>query len=206
MNLSTYTAARSRFFSSMESNGELKMVGPDINENVNLKIKDIKGFLSYCSAVLVREPIVNDIIDLKAPGATVADEHLSFDSFLATTKLNSKLSFYFQATVFVNKASLHFSDRGLLGEKNVYKPFDSSDSKSLDSMTTSSLEEIRNFSNRYFKFANYRGTASFDRAALHLKGYTIYLDDKQMYMTIIACKYNKSSINNYTAVLYVGGS
>ena len=32
MNLSTYTHARARFFSSLESIGELAIVGPDINE------------------------------------------------------------------------------------------------------------------------------------------------------------------------------
>lgn len=203
MNLSTYVGARSRFFSSLESNGELAIVGPDINENIVLKLKDIKSFLSYCSAVLVREPLLREEIELMTPSIKIANEDLSFSAFLNTTKLNDKLSFYFQATTFVNKVSLIFSDRGLLGERNTYKPFDSQDNRAIDSMTTNSLDDIRTFSNKYFKFKNYRGTAVFDRVTLHKKGYTIYLTDKFLYLTIIATKYNdRTGINTYTAILY----
>ena len=170
-----------------------------------LKLKDIKSFYSYCSAVLIREPLVREEVELMAPINKVAQEYLTFITFLSTTKLNNQLSFYFQATTFFNKASLSFSDRGLLGEKNVYKPFDSLDSKTIDSMTTNSLDEMRAFSNKYFKFKNYRGTAVFDRVALHTKGYTIYLVDKALYLTIIAVKSNtRTGIHSYTAILYIG--
>ncbi len=205
MNLSTYVNARARFFSSLESNGELAIVGPDIEENVVLKLKDLKSFYSYCSAVLVREPLVREVVELMSPVNKLAQEDLNLEAFLSTTKLNNQLSFYFQATTFANKASLHFNDRGLLGEKNTYKPFDSLESKAIDSMTTNSLDEMRDFSNKYFKFKNYRGSAVFNRVSLHVKGYTIYLTDKDLYITIIAVKSNtKTGINSYTAVLYSG--
>ena len=207
MNLSTYTAARARFFSSLESNGNLAIIGEDINENMTLKLKDIKSFLSYASVVLIREPLILDTINLMVLGSKIADENMDFNSFLVTTKLNDKLSFYFQATTFVNKDPLKFSDRGLLGAQNTYKPFDSQENKELDSMLTASLDEIRIFSQNNFKFKHYRGLASFDRVSLHTKGHTIYLTDKKLYMTIIASKFNfKSGINSYLAILYTGGT
>lgn len=205
MNLSNYTTARARFFSAIESNGTFNLTGPDINENVTLKIKDLKGLLSYGSAVLTREPIVNDTVDLMTATIKVADEDLSYEAFLNTTKLNDNISFYFQATTFVNKVPLMFNDIGLKGDENEYKPFDSSSNKAVDSMLTATLDEVRLFSEKYFKFRNYRGTAAFERATTHIKGHTIYLTDKGLYMTIIAAKYDmKTGRNSYIAVMYIG--
>ncbi len=46
MNLSTYVNARARFFSSLESNGELSIVGPDISQ------PDLSStFTGYCPPV-----------------------------------------------------------------------------------------------------------------------------------------------------------
>ncbi len=155
MNLSNYSLARGKFFSELESIGSFELIGPDIEENMTLKLKDLKGLLSYASAVLAIEPIVKNTVELMTPTSKVASENLSYEAFLNTTKLNDSISFYFQATTFVNKAPLTFSDRGLLGEKNEYKPFDSSDTKTIDSMLSATIEEIRAFSDDHFKFKNY---------------------------------------------------
>ncbi len=206
MNLSNYCLARGKFFSSMESIGELSIVGSDINEDIALNLKNIKSLLSYCSAVLSREPIIKGTIELMTPTSKIANENLDYEAFLKTTRLSDNKSFYFQATTFANKASLLFSDRGLLGEKNEYKPFDSQDNKAIDSMISATIEEIRLFSDNNFKFKHYRGTAAFDRATTHTKGYTIYLTDKEMYMTVIASRHNtKSGITSYIAIMYIGG-
>lgn len=205
MNLSNFTNKRSRFFSSLESVGELNITGPDLSENITLQLKDIKSFLGYCSSMLVREPIVVDTIDLKPLANSIANEIVDFNTFLSSTMLNSKLSFYFQATTFANKESLDFKDKGQLGEENTYKPFGSNVAKSIDSMMTASLDEIRAISDKYFRFKNFRGTAVFNRAYIHNKGYTVYLSDKGLYLTIIAAKYDtKTGISSYTAVLYIG--
>ena len=205
MNLSNYSLARGKFFSSMESLGGLALVGPDLNENMTLKLKDIKSFLSYCSAVLSREPLIKESVELMTPSSKIAHEDLDYEAFLKTTRLSDNISFYFQATTFVNKAPLSFSDRGLLGEKNEYKPFDSQDSKPIDSMVTATIEEIRAFGDDNFKFKHYRGTAAFDRATTHTKGHTIYLTDKQLYMTIIASRHNtKTGVTSYIAIMYIG--
>ncbi len=205
MTLSNYSHARAKFFSSLESVGEFNLVGPDLAEDVTLKLKDLKGLISYFSAIMSREPIVKQDVEVMTPFSKIADESLNYEAFLVTTKLNDNMSFYFQATTFVNKAPLLFNDKGLLGEKNEYKPFDSHDSKSLDTMLTATIDEIRTFSEDTFKFKHYRGTAAFDRAITHTKGYTIYLIDKGLYMTIIASRHNtKTGINSYIAIMYVG--
>ena len=205
MNLSNYCLARAKFFSPLESIGDFNMVGEDINENMTLRVKDLKGLLSYFSAVLTKEPILNDVANIMTPGTKIANEDLSYDTFLKTTKLNDNISFYFQATTFANKASLTFSDIGLLGESNTYKPFNSQDATVIDSMITASLDDIRQFSDNNFKFKKYRGTAAFDRVSIHPKGYTIYLTDKQLYMTIIASKYTtKTGVTSYIAIMYIG--
>ena len=67
------------------------------------------------------------------------------------------------------------------------------------------IEEIRAFGDDNFKFKHYRGTAAFDRATTHTKGYTIYLTDKQLYMTIIASRHNtKTGVTSYIAIMYIG--
>ena len=205
MNLSNYSTARARFFSPLESIGTFEMIGPDLTENVTLKLKDLKGLISYFSAVLSREPIITDVVEVMTPDTKVAVENLSYEAFLKTTMLNDNISFYFQATTFVNKAPLYFNDIGLLGERNEYKPFDSHDSKTLDTMITATIDDIREFSEDSFKFKQYRGTAAFDRATTHPKGYTIYLLDKKLYVTIIASRHNtKTGITSYIAIMYVG--
>lgn len=205
MNLSNYTAARAKFFSPLESIGEFNLVGTDINENMTLKLKSLKSLLSYTSAVLTREPIITSNVSLLKPGTISADEYLTYDAFLNTTKLNNDLSFYFQATTFVNKAPLTFSDRGLLGDKNTYKPFDSAEVKSVDSMITGTIDDIRVFSEDNFKYKHFRGTAAFNRVTTHKKGYTMYLTDKALYVTIIASRHTiKTGITSYIAVMYIG--
>lgn len=205
MNLSNYSDKRNRFFSSLESVGTLSIIGDDLNIPMTLKVKDIKSFVNYCSSVLVREPLIRESIELMAFGTRIADERLSFDEFQNTTKLNAKLTFYFQATTFANKAPLNFRDKGLLGGNNVYKPFDSQDEGVVNTMLTASLEEIKVFSDTYFKLKHFKGVASFSRATSHLKGYTIYLIDKGIYATIISAKYDeKNGYINYLAVLYTG--
>ena len=75
MNLSNYCLARAKFFSPLESIGDFNMVGEDINENMTLRVKDLKGLLSYFSAVLTKEPILNDVANINNADLIVMGSH-----------------------------------------------------------------------------------------------------------------------------------
>lgn len=201
MNLSNYTEARKNFLSSYESIGTLDFVGPDVEANMTLDIKSIKSLLGYFSVIHNREVITQDRINIVNPNIVSPDENTSFGAFMEKTLINTKQSFYFQATTFAHREPLIFSDNALLGDKNVYKPFDSLDSSGQNSMLTATLAEIRSFSNQNFKLKNYRGVATFQLVDILRKGYIIYLTDKHLYLMVIAAKYQ--DINNYTAILFV---
>jgi len=204
MILSNFSIARARFFSPIESLEPVALQGAEIQENMTLKLRDIKSLLGYFSLVHTKEPIILDEIFLRDLTTCVPDESMSYNEFIETTKLDDNATFYFQATTFVNKVPLIFSDRGLLGSKNTYKPFDSSESKEVDSMLTASIEYIREFSDKKFKFKNYRGMVAFERTTVHKKNYTIYLEDKGFYLTIISSRHTDKGQNTYIGILYTG--
>ena len=201
MILSNFSTKRAAFFSDIESIKPLALRGTDIEQNLTIIVKDIKSFLSYVSVVHTREPITVDITELQPLGSIVASETLEYGAFIETTKLNDRLTFYFQATTFVNKVPLNFNDIGLLGAKNTYRPFDSTDQSAVNSMITADISTIRAFSDEHFKFKRYRGLVAFERAIVHKRGYTIALPDKGLLITIIASRHSDKG-NSYIGIMY----
>ena len=181
----------------------LDLEDSEIPYGMTITLKDIRALFSYFSAIHAREPILHGSGNtMLSPAINGAQVQMAFDAFLKTTEINNKPTFYFQASTFEDQDSLTFFDKGLRGVKNTYKPFDSGTRSAKDTMLTMSLEEIATFHGQFFKFKNYRGIAAFGSAEVHDKGYIYDIVDRQMFMVIIAAKYDlKSGISMYTTVL-----
>jgi hypothetical protein len=204
MNLSQYYDARTAFFSDLESIGTLELTGPDLDTGCTLKLRNVKAFASYLSAVYAMEPLFganNFFIDGKLNSQ---DETLSFKAFQKNAQLNNVKTFMFQATTFADKAPLTFFDKALLGERNTYKPFGAS-SNAIDSMSTMSLIEAEEFNNLKFKFTSYKGIISFSSPRVFDKGYIFYISDRLFRIVVIAGKYDtKKGQANYIGLIVSG--
>lgn len=204
MNLSNYSIARQRFMSSIETLKPPVLTGPDVDFNMTISVKDLKALLSYFSVVHTREPIVSNSLMLKTIRTQGYNEVMDFRTFKEITTVDNKSTFYFQESTFVNKAPLKFYDKGLLGEINVYRPFNSSDVKDISSMLSMTIDEIRQFSDGFFKFKTYRGIVGFSRVDILEKGYTTYLSDRDLYIIVIASKFVDNKPNTYMGVMFSG--
>jgi hypothetical protein len=206
MILQDHIKARSFFMSSIESVGSLPgVISPNITEGVTLKLNNYDAFFKYVSAVFSLEPIVKDIIELRALTNPTPDKSLDFRLFMETTKQDNKYSFYFQSTDFAHKVPLRFNDLGFLGDTNVYKPYDSSDLSAIDTMITSNLAGIKHLSSLKFQLRTLRGITAFFQADYLPKGYTFFFTDRSMYMVILSMKELKNGGYNYLALLHTKG-
>ena len=203
MDLSQFANARGDFFSELESIGTLDLDDTTIDYGMTLKLRDIRSLFSYLASIHAREPILHGSGNtMLSPAIEAAQLVMAFDAFIKTTEINNQPTFYFQASTFEDQDSLTFIDKGLLGGKNVYKPFDSGTRSAKDTMLTMSLDEVATFHNQFFKFKNYRGLAAFGSATVYDKGFIIEIVDRQMYLVIISAKYDlKKGVSMYTAVM-----
>jgi hypothetical protein len=132
----------------------------------------------------------------------IPDEIYGFKHFLEKTKLSNKLSFYFQSTEFVHRVPLKFKDIAFLGEDNTYKPFDSSDLAAANTMMTSDIDSIRQFSDEHFRLKTYRGVVAFHWAQLLPKGYTFFISDRDLFIVVIAVKSLKTGGYAYIGIVH----
>ncbi len=207
MNLANYTNAMSKFKSTLESPAlSLNIISKDITSGASLKMNNVKALLSYYIHLYIKEIIADtqiNLIDLDDNSSY--DEVIGFTEFIYSTHKEDKPSFYFETTDVVEKVPLRFRDLSLIGEVNIFKPFDTVDEKDFSTQMTSTLEDIKLFSQKYYKHKSFRGIIAFQRPTLHTKGYTIYLVDKKLFATIISVNYNLvTGYGTYLAILYTG--
>jgi hypothetical protein len=178
--------------------------GPELTEGLNINLNTVKELARYTSTVYSYEPIFTTYLLFRPLKTVIADVSLRYNQFLETTKQDNKLSFYFQSTDFAHKVPLKFKDVAFLGEDNLYKPYDSSELSAIDSKMTSSLTDIKTFSENHFSLKTLRGTIAFWQQDLLPKGYTFYLTDKQLYILVISYKPSKNGYN-YIGIVHTKG-
>ncbi len=204
MDLNLLSSARNKFFSDFESYKIPEAIEcPDIPYGVELPLKTYKNLVSYISGIFSYEPVYMDRIKFIPMNSPIVYEVIDYKGFMEKTKLNNKLSFYFQSTDFAHKVPLKFSDKMLLGGSNTYKPFDSSGIRAVSSYITANIDEIKELSDRYFKQRNLRGVVAFHWISLLPKGYTFYISDRDFYITVISFRNLKDVGYDYIGLLYV---
>ncbi len=196
--------ALNEFTSPFESVGFMTMADNVIETDATLSFNDNKSFYSYIAQVHAREPVIlGDSMNFISQDVSGHNYSMTWREFNEQSYINGKYSLEFVANTLEAPLALKFIDKEQLGEPNVYRPFGSTDSKTLDIHTTLDVAGARSFYNNNFKFKLFRGTVTFNRAQAFIKGDIINILDKDIKIVVIEIKVNfDTGVTSYVGIVF----
>jgi len=204
MNLAQMDAALNEFTSPFESIGFITMTDAVIATDVTLSFNDNKSFYSYIAQVHAMEPVVvGDTVNFVGQDVTGHDYSMSWRAFNQESYINGKYTLEFVANTLEAPLTLKFIDREQLGVPNIYKPYGSNSARTIDTHATLDVNSARDFYEKNFKFKLFRGTVTFSRADMFLKGDIINIVDKDIKIIVIEVNINfGTGVTSYTGIVF----